>query len=124
MASSCGAVALGKVVSAGVAASRWRYGLCGRGGVPCSGWALATIGLKGLFRRQDIGYRHSVITPGIPVFCLTAGLPVTMLGFAGSDGKVFGLETFGFSAAYGILDQNFGFTGENIANEVINFLKA
>jgi transketolase len=78
---------------------------------------------EGLFRRQDIEYRHSVITPGIPVFCLTAGLPVTMLGFAGSEGKVFGLETFGFSAAYGILDQKFGFTGENIANEVIDFLQ-
>ena len=78
---------------------------------------------EGLFRKQDTGYRHSVITPGIPVFCLTAGLPVTMLGFAGSEGKVFGLETFGFSAAYGTLDQKFGFTGENIANEVISFLK-
>ena len=78
---------------------------------------------EGLFRRQDIGYRHSVITPGIPVFCLTAGLPVTMLGFAGSEGKVYGLETFGYSAAYAVLDQKFGFTGENIANEVKDFLK-
>src|SRR5665647_1250230 len=78
---------------------------------------------EGLFRRQDIGYRHSVITPGVPVFCLTAGLPVTMLGFAGSEGKVYGLETFGYSAAYAVLDQKFGFTGENIANEVTDFLK-
>jgi transketolase len=78
---------------------------------------------EGLFRRQDMEYRHSVITPGIPVFCLTAGLPVTMLGFAGSEGKVFGLETFGYSGAYGVLDQKFGFTGENIAKEVMDFLK-
>ena len=78
---------------------------------------------EGLFRRQEIGYRHSVVTPGIPVFCLTAGLPVTMLGFAGSEGKVFGLENFGYSAAYGVLDQKFGFTGENIAKEVIDYLK-
>jgi transketolase len=78
---------------------------------------------EGLFRRQDIEYRHSVITPGIRVFCLTAGLPVTMLGFAGSEGKVFGLENFGYSAAYGVLDQKFGFTGENIAKEVIDYLK-
>jgi transketolase len=46
-----------------------------------------------------------------------------MLGFTGSEGKVFGLETFGYSAAYGVLDQKFGFTGENIAKEVIDFLK-
>ncbi|MHC1732330.1 MAG: transketolase family protein [Bacteroidales bacterium] len=77
---------------------------------------------EGLFRLQDEKYRLSVITPGIPVFCLTAGLPVTMLGFAGSAGKIWGLESFGFSAAYGILDQKLGFTGDNIAGEVKKFL--
>ena len=77
---------------------------------------------EGLFRMQDEKYRQSVITPGIPVFCLTAGLPVTMLGFAGSEGKVWGLESFGFSAAYGVLDQKLGFTGENVATEVKKFL--
>jgi transketolase len=77
---------------------------------------------EGLFRMQDEKYRLSVITPGIPVFCLTAGLPVTMLGFAGSTGKVWGLESFGFSAAYGVLDQKLGFTGDNIAGEVKKFL--
>lgn len=78
---------------------------------------------EGLFRNQDKGYRDSVMTPGVPVFCLTAGLPVTMLGFAGSEGKVFGLESFGYSASYKILDEKFGFTGENIAAEVRKFLK-
>lgn len=77
---------------------------------------------EGLFRLQEEKYRHSVITPGIPVFCLTAGLPVTMLGFAGSEGKVWGLESFGFSAAYNVLDQKLGFTGENVAKEVKGFL--
>jgi transketolase len=77
---------------------------------------------EGLFRLQDEKYRHSVITPGIPGFCLTAGLPVTMLGFAGSAGKVWGLESFGFSAAYGVLDQKLGFTGDNIAGEVKKFI--
>jgi transketolase len=78
---------------------------------------------EGLFRRQDANYRHSVITPGVPVFCLTAGLPVTMLGFAGSEGKIYGLETFGYSAPYNVLDQKFGFTGANVAKEVKEFLK-
>jgi len=77
---------------------------------------------EGLFRQQEQEYRHSVITPGIPVFCLTAGLPVTMLGFAGSEGKVWGLDSFGFSAAYNVLDQKLGFTGENVAKEVKKFL--
>ncbi len=78
---------------------------------------------EGLFRKQDKKYRQGVITPGIPVFCLTAGLPVSMLGFAGSEGKVFGLDTFGYSAPYGVLDKKFGFTGENVAKEVKEFLK-
>jgi len=77
---------------------------------------------EGLFRVQDEKYRQSVITPGIPVFCLTAGLPVTMLGFAGSEGKVWGLDSFGHSAPYNVLDEKFGFTGENIAKEVKKFL--
>jgi len=78
---------------------------------------------EGLFRMQDEKYRQSVITRGIPVFCLTAGLPVTMLGLAGSEGKIWGLESFGFSAPYGVLDQKLGFTGNNIALEVKKFLK-
>jgi transketolase len=77
---------------------------------------------EGLFRTQDEDYRNSVLTPGVPVFCLTAGLPVTMLGLAGPLGKVWGLESFGYSAAYNILDEKFGFTGENIAKEVRKFL--
>jgi transketolase len=78
---------------------------------------------EGLFRKQDKEYQQSVITTGIPVFCLTAGLPVTMLGYAGSEGRIWGLETFGYSAAYNVLDQKFGFTGENIAKEVKKFLE-
>ncbi len=78
---------------------------------------------EGLFRTQDEKYRQKVLTPGIPVFCLTAGLPVTMLGFAGPQGKVWGLESFGYSAAYNVLDEKFGFTGENIAKEVRSFLR-
>lgn len=73
---------------------------------------------EGLFRQQNKEYRESVITTGIPVFCLTAGLPVTMQGFAGDRGRVWGLDHFGYSADYKTLDQKFGFTGENVAREV------
>ena len=73
---------------------------------------------EGLFRRQDKKYQESVMTPGIPVFCLTAGLPVTMLGFAGSEGKIWGFEQFGYSAPYNVLDEKFGFTGQNVYNQV------
>jgi len=73
---------------------------------------------EGLFRKQGKEYQNAVITPGIPVFCLTAGLPVTMLGFAGSEGKIWGFDQFGFSAPYQVLDEKFGFTGQNVYNQV------
>lgn len=79
---------------------------------------------EGLFRKQDKAYQDSVMTPGVPVFCLTAGLPVTMLGFAGSGGRIWGLDHFGLSAPYNILDQKFGFTGENVAARVKDYLNS
>jgi len=78
---------------------------------------------EGLFRMQDKKYRESVLTPGIPVFCLTAGLPVTMIGFAGSAGRIWGVESFGYSAPFNVLDQKFGFTGENVAAQVRKYLQ-
>ncbi len=77
---------------------------------------------EGVFRRQKREYQEEVLTPGIPVFCLTAGLPVTMLGFAGSDGRIWGFDQFGFSAPYQVLDEKFGFTGENVVRQVLSQL--
>ena len=77
---------------------------------------------EGLFRDQDEEYQKSIIPDGIPVFGLTAGLPVTLQGLVGSIGKVFGLESFGFSAPYNVLDEKLGFTGENVYNQVTDYL--
>jgi transketolase len=73
---------------------------------------------EGLFRDQPEGYQAEVIPPGIPVFGLTAGLPVTLQGLVGEHGKVFGLESFGHSAPYKVLDEKLGFTGENVYKQV------
>jgi transketolase len=59
----------------------------------------------------------------VPVFGLTAGLPVTLEGLAGSKGKVFGLDHFGYSAPYKVLDEKFGFTPENVVKQVEELLK-
>jgi transketolase len=77
---------------------------------------------EGLFRNQSREYQDSVITPGKKVFGLTAGLSVTLEGLAGKNGKVWGLNSFGFSAPYEVLDKKFGFTGENVYNQVKSFL--
>jgi transketolase len=77
---------------------------------------------EGLFRQQSEDYQASVIPFEIPCFGLTAGLPVTLEGLVGPAGKVYGLDHFGYSANYKVLDEKFGFTPENICKEVLDYL--
>jgi transketolase len=78
---------------------------------------------EGLFRKQSTDYQRKVLPPGIPVFGLTAGLPVTLQGLAGPGGRVFGLDHFGYSAPYKVLDEKFGFTAENVVRQVTEMLE-
>lgn len=73
---------------------------------------------EGLFRNQSEEYQESILPAGAKIFGLTAGLPVNLEGLVGSNGKVFGLESFGFSAPYKVLDEKLGFTAENVYNQV------
>ncbi len=77
---------------------------------------------EGLFRSQSEDYQNKVIPQGIPVFGMTAGLPVTLQGLVGASGRVFGLESFGFSAPAGVLDEKLGYTAENVYNQVLEYL--
>lgn len=73
---------------------------------------------EGLFRSQSKEYQESILPSGAKIFGLTAGLPVNLEGLVGANGKVFGLESFGFSAPYKVLDEKLGFTAENVYNQV------
>jgi len=84
---------------------------------------IASIPSEGIFRQQSKEYQASVIPTDKPIFGLTAGLPVNLEGLAGPHGKVFGLEHFGYSAPAKVLDEKFGFTGEQVFNQVVDFLK-
>lgn len=88
------------------------------GGVPCRVVSVPSIGL---FLNQDEEYRRSVIPAGVPVFGLTAGLPSTLRAVVGPQGMVYGLDRFGASAPYKVLDEKFGFTPDNITREVLRF---
>ena len=77
---------------------------------------------EGLFRSQSKEYQNSVIPTEAKVFGLTAGLPVNLEGLVGANGKVFGLESFGFSAPYKVLDEKLGFTAQNVYNQVKEML--
>jgi transketolase len=73
---------------------------------------------EGLFRNQPVEYQQSILPNGAKIFGLTAGLPVNLQGLVGCNGKVFGLESFGFSAPYKVLDEKLGFTAQNVYNQV------
>ena len=88
--------------------------------IPCRVVSVPSIGL---FNNQDTEYRESVIPAKTPVFGLTAGLPSTLRSVVGANGYVYGLDHFGASAPYKVLDEKFGFTAQNILMEVRKFIR-
>ncbi|MCM1348574.1 MAG: transketolase [Firmicutes bacterium] len=76
----------------------------------------------GLFLDQDEEYRNSVIPADMPTFGLTAGLPSTLRPVVGSHSRIFGLDHFGASAPYKVLDEKFGFTPQAVLDQVKQFL--
>ncbi|MBO4768312.1 MAG: transketolase, partial [Bacteroidales bacterium] len=86
---------------------------------------IVSVPSEGVFRNQSATYQQSVVPAGTKVFGLTAGLPVNLQGFligAAPESKVWGLESFGFSAPYKVLDEKLGFTAENVYKQVKGML--
>ncbi len=83
---------------------------------------LVSVPSEGLFRSQPADYQESVLPKGVKRFGLTAGLPVNLQGLIGENGAIWGLESFGFSAPYTVLDEKLGFTAENVYKQVKNML--
>ena len=82
---------------------------------------IVSVPSEGLFRSQSTEYQQSVIPAGAKVFGMTAGLPVNLQGFligAAPESKIWGLESFGFSAPYKVLDEKLGYTGQNVYEQV------
>ena len=79
---------------------------------------VVSVPSEGLFRDQPLYYQDSIISPYVKHFGLTSGLPVTLQGLVGDNGKIHGMSSFGYSAPYNVLDQKLGFTGENVCQIV------
>ena len=79
---------------------------------------IVSVPSEGLFRSQPADYQESILPRGAKIFGLTAGLPVTLEGLVGDNGKIWGLPSFGFSAPYKVLDEKLGFTAENVYKQV------
>jgi transketolase len=77
----------------------------------------------GLFRSQSAGYQESILPANVPTFGLTAGLPAALSTLVGDNGKIFGLDHFGYSAPAKVLDEKFGFTGQNVFEQVVSMLE-
>ena len=83
---------------------------------------IVSVPSEGLLRRQTKEYQEEVLPTGSKIFGLTAGLPVTLEGLVGSNGEVFGLNSFGYSAPFTVLNEKLGFTAENVYNCVKTML--
>lgn len=83
---------------------------------------IVSVPSEGLFRTQSKEYQESILPAGAKIFGMAAGLPVTLQSLVGANGMVYGMESFGFSAPYKVLDEKLGFNAENVYKEVKNFL--
>jgi transketolase len=77
---------------------------------------------EGLFRNQPDSYKKSIMPENVPIFGLTAGLSVTLQGLVGPNGVVWGMNSFGYSAPYKVLDEKLGFTADNVYKRVKEYL--
>lgn len=84
------------------------------------GYRLSVVSVpsEGRFREQPEEYQESIMPTGVKRFGLTAGLPVTLLSLVGDEKAIYGLNSFGFSAPYKVLDEKLGFTADNIAQKI------
>lgn len=83
---------------------------------------IVSVPSEGLFRQQPKEYQAEVLPAGVKRFGLTAGLSCTLEGLVGENGTVWGLNSFGFSAPYKVLDEKLGFTAQNVYEQVKGML--
>ena len=83
---------------------------------------VVSVPSEGLFRDQPKSYQDSVLPQGVLRYGMTSGLPVTLLGLVGSLDHIHGLDHFGYSAPFKVLNEKFGYNGETVYNEVKKLL--
>ena len=79
---------------------------------------VVSVPREGLFRDQPKSYQQSILLKDVPRYGLTSGLSMTLRGLVGEGGKIHGLDHFGYSAPYKVLDEKFGYNGQAVYEEV------
>lgn len=73
-----------------------------------------------LFEAQDDAYKQSVLPPAVTKrLAIEAGVPMGWYRYVGTAGDVVAMTHFGASAPYKVLQQEFGFTAEIIAERAL-----
>ena len=88
----------------------------------CIKTRIVSVPSEGLFRTQSKEYQESILPTGAKIFGLTAGIPANLFTLVGVNGKVWGMESFGYSAPFKVLDEKLGFNAENVYNQVKEML--
>ncbi|RLD62038.1 MAG: transketolase [Bacteroidetes bacterium] len=83
---------------------------------------IVSVPSEGVFRNQPKEYQQKVLPKGVKRFGLTSGLPVNLEGLVGENGTVWGLNSFGYSAPYTVLDEKLGFTAEKVSEKIIELI--
>ena len=83
---------------------------------------VVSVPSEGLFRDQPKSYQEKVLPEGVVRYGMTSGLSITLLSLVGSLENIHGLNHFGHSAPYKVLDKEFGYNGETVYNEVKRLL--
>lgn len=76
-----------------------------------------------LFRNQPQSFRDSLLAPWSPVLALSSGLPLVFERVVGPLGRTLGLERFGASAPFTVLEKEFGYTPEAVASQAQAYLQ-
>ncbi|MBQ8406965.1 MAG: transketolase, partial [Clostridia bacterium] len=72
------------------------------------------------FDKQDPEYRESVMPKAVKArVCVEAGSPYSWYKYAGENGEIVAMETFGASAPEGQHFKHFGFTVENVVSRAL-----
>jgi len=81
---------------------------------------IVSMPCTGLFDKQTVAYRRSVITPGVPTISVEA---LTVRGWEKYSHFQIGMKTFGVSAPYEKAYDHFGITPPKIAASAVKFLE-
>ncbi|MFI3286760.1 MAG: transketolase C-terminal domain-containing protein [Rikenellaceae bacterium] len=84
---------------------------------------VVSVPSEGVFLDQTPEYQQSVLPLDIPRYGMTSGLSVNLMGLVGHNGKIHGLNHFGYSAPFKVLDEKFGYNGQTVFEEVMEMLK-